>query len=68
MNPWERFILQFIQAVAPTVENLFIHNQRSIAIFNTSDTLFNGIVQALTPPPAPPGGPPSGPLPPIAQP
>lgn len=49
MKPWEIFLLKFIQAAAPTVETLFIHNQRSIAIFNASDALFNGVTDALTP-------------------
>ena len=56
MKPWEMFLLKFVQAAAPSVENLFIHNQKSIAIFNTSDALFNGVVDAMTAtlPPAPP--------------
>lgn len=53
MKPWELFLLKFVQASAPTVENLFIHNQKSIAIFNASDGLFNGVVDAMTPQAAP---------------
>ena len=48
MKPWEMFLLKFVQATAPTIENLFIHNQSSVAIFNASDNLFNGVVDAMT--------------------
>lgn len=48
MNSWESFLLKFVQAAAPTVENLFIHNQKSIAVFNASDTLFSGVVDVMT--------------------
>lgn len=58
MKPWELFLLRFVQAAAPTVENLFIHNQKSIAIFNASDNLFNGVVDAMAAAPQPPATPP----------
>lgn len=48
MDPTEQFILAFIQIAAPLAANLFIHSSKSIAVFNASDNLFNGIVQALT--------------------
>jgi len=50
-------LLKFVQVAAPTVQNLFIHNQRSIAIFNASDALFNGVVDVLTTQPPPPQNP-----------
>jgi hypothetical protein len=52
MKPWEIFLLKFVQAAAPLAENLFIHNGRSIAIFNASDALFNGVVDTMTATPA----------------
>ena len=57
MNPWEMLLLKFVQVAAPTVQNLFIHNQRSIAIFNASDALFNGVVDVLTTQPPQPQNP-----------
>jgi hypothetical protein len=48
MNNWETFLLKFIQVVAPAVENLFIHNQKSLAVFNASDAVFNGVVDIMT--------------------
>ncbi len=61
MNNFERGLLSFLAAVAPTIETLFIHSNRSIAIFNASDALFAGVVaqqtqQAPAQPPAPPNG------------
>lgn len=61
LAPWEVLVLGIVQAAAPTVENLFIHSARGIAIFNASDNLFNNILGALaagqtpvpTPAPAP---------------
>ena len=47
MTNWEAFLLKFVEAAAPIVENLFIHNQRSVAIFNASDELFNGVVETM---------------------
>lgn len=47
MTSWEQLLLQFVQAAAPTVENLFIHNPRSIAIFNATDELFSGVVSTM---------------------
>jgi len=48
MSDWESFILKFVQAAAPLAESLFIHNPKSIAIFNASDGLFNGVVDVMT--------------------
>lgn len=47
MTSWEQLLLQFVQAAAPTVENLFIHNPKSIAIFNATDELFSGVVSTM---------------------
>jgi hypothetical protein len=48
MTNLEAFLLKFVEAAAPIVENLFIHNQRSIAIWNASDELFKGVVETMT--------------------
>ena len=48
MNSFESGLLQFLAAVAPTIGTLFIHNQKSVAIFNASDALFQGVVQHIT--------------------
>lgn len=48
MKSWELFILKFIQAAAPLGASLFIHNTKSMAVFNASDELFNGAVDAMT--------------------
>jgi hypothetical protein len=48
MKPWELFLLKFVQAAAPTLEMLFIHKPKSVAIFNASDDLFNGVVDTMT--------------------
>ena len=52
LTAWEKMLLQFVAAALPTVENLFIHNAKSIAIFNASENVFNGVVQQLTTAPA----------------
>ena len=51
MKSWEIFLLKFVQAAAPLGATIFIHNKQSqgAAIFNASDELFNGTVDALTP-------------------
>ena len=48
MNSFEAGLLQFLKAVAPMAQTLFIHNQRSIAIFNASDELFSAAVDQAT--------------------
>ena len=56
MNAFESGLLKFLAAIAPTVGTLFIHNAKSVAIFNISDELFSGIVAQVTaqqPQPAP---------------
>jgi hypothetical protein len=58
LNAWEMLLLEIIQAAAPTVENLFIHSARGVAIFNASDNLLNGVIGALTQP-TPPVTPPA---------
>jgi len=47
MKPWELFVLNAVKALAPVAENLFIHSGKSIAIFNASDNVFNGVVDSL---------------------
>ncbi len=55
MNSWEKALLQFLAVGLSTAGTLFVHNQKSVAIFNASDELFNGVVAQMTAPtPAPP--------------
>ena len=50
MKPWEMFLLKFVQVAAPLGATIFIHNKQSngAAIFNASDELYNGVVDAMT--------------------
>ena len=48
MNAFEEGLLKFLQAAAPTIGTLFIHNSKSVAIFNASDAFFSAAVDQAT--------------------
>lgn len=47
VNAFELGLLNFLKAMAPVAGTLFIHNQRSVAIFNASDGLFGAVVDHM---------------------
>jgi hypothetical protein len=52
MNAFEEGILAFVIAALPATETLFIHNQKSMAIFGAGDELATGLIAAATSSPA----------------
>lgn len=52
MNAFEKFLLNFIKAVAiaaPAIAPIFIHSNQGVAIFNASEALTQGAIAQFTP-------------------